>query len=174
MTYQRDTILYSNKMEWTIDIPNNTGTSQKMCSEKEWSHLCDILKNNQPAMPKSRFLVAWGWSAGWRLSGKGHKGTFWGDAQILYLDIAVEVKLVYKFIQTHQTGHLTWTHLVVYNVCFTKADVGREGGGRSSHEWVSGRWARERQHHFWEMPGGMMEQWAPNRLPCCTRVEAEP
>lgn len=39
-------------------------------------------------MTKIRLLVAWKWAWGreGEVTAKGHKGTFWGDGNILYLD----------------------------------------------------------------------------------------
>lgn len=86
----------------TINICNNVDEPQKLCSKckkpnKEAYILYDsiYMTFKKILLGQKLYLVARGWNRCKKLITKGHKGTFWGDGNIVCLDRGGGYKAIY-------------------------------------------------------------------------------
>ena len=53
------------------------------------------------------------------LTAKEHKGTFWGEGNILYF-VCGDSYIFNVFVKTHQTIHLIWAYIIACKLYFNK------------------------------------------------------
>ena len=65
-------------------------------------------------------MVAWGWGWGeenWGVAANGYKASFWGDKNVLTLDMVMAAQL-YEYIKTIYSK---WVNCMVCELCLNKA-----------------------------------------------------